>query len=79
MKEELRKLDTITAQVDYLVKNRIETLDNLLLARKTIQSELDTLTELRTKLQNKICRTSPAEKEQLRAEKQAVTAQITAC
>ena len=79
MKEELRKLDTITAQVDYLAKNRIETLNDLLSARKTIQSELDTLTTQRTKLQNKIRRASPAEKERLRDEKQAVTAQITAC
>ena len=39
---------------------------------------MDTLTEQRTKLQNKIRRASPAEKEQLRAEKQAVTARITA-
>ena len=79
MKEELRKLDTITAQVDYLAKNRIETLDDLLSARETIQSELDTLTAQRTKLQNKIRRASPAEKERLRAEKQAVTEKITVC
>ena len=79
LKEELRKLDEITAQVDYLAKNRIETLDDLLSAREALQSEMDTLTGQRTKLQNRIRRASPAEKEQLRAEKQAVTAQITAC
>ena len=79
LKEELRKLDEITAQVDYLAKNRIETLGDLLSARETLQSEMDALTEQRTKLQNKIRRASPAEKERLRAEKQAVTAQITAC
>lgn len=79
MREELRKLDEITAQVDYLAKNRIETLDDLLSARKTIQSELDTLTDQRKRLQNKIRRASPAEKEQLRAEKQAVTEKITVC
>jgi len=39
MKEELRKLDEITAQVDYLAKNRIETLDDLLSARETVQRE----------------------------------------
>ena len=49
MKEELRKLDEITAQVDYLVKNRIESLDDLLSAREALQSELDTLTSQRTK------------------------------
>lgn len=79
MKEELRKLDTITAQVDYLAKNRIETLDDLLSARETIQSELDTLIDQRTKLQNKIRRASLAEKERLWGEKQAITAQISAC
>ena len=40
---------------------------------------MDTLIEQRTKLQNKIRRASPAEKERLRAEKQAITAQISAC
>ena len=79
MKEELRKLDEITTQVNYLAKNRIETLDDLLSAREAIQGELDTLTAQRTKLQNKIRRASPAEKERLRAEKQAVTEKITVC
>ena len=79
MKEELRKLDEITAQVDYLAKNRIETLDDLLSARETVQQEMDALTEQRKRLQNKIRRASPAEKEQLRAEKQSVTAKITDC
>ena len=79
LKEELRKLDEITAQTDYLAKNRIETLDNLLSARETLQSELNMLTEQRTKLQNKIRRASPAEKEQLRKEKRVLIAQITAC
>ncbi len=65
--------------MDYLAKNRIETLYGLLSARKAIQSEMDTLTKQWIKLQNKIRRASPAEKERLRAEKQAVTAQITAC
>lgn len=40
---------------------------------------MDTLTAQRTKLQNKIRRASPAEKEQLRDEKLAITDQITAC
>lgn len=79
MREELRKLNEITAQVDYLVKNRIETLDDLLSARETVQWEMDTLTDQRKRLQNKIRRASPAEKKRLRAEKQAITSQITAC
>lgn len=79
MKEELRKLDEITAQTNYLAKNHIETLDELLSAREAIQNEMETLTDQRRQLQNKIRRASPAEKERLRAEKQSVTAQITAC
>ena len=79
MREELRKLDEITAQTDYLAKNHIETLDELLSAREAVQNEMETLTSQRTKLQNRIRRASPAEKERLRAEKQAVTAKITAC
>ena len=79
LKEELRKLDEITAQVDYLAKTRIETLDDLLSAREALQGEMDELTNQRKYLQNKIRRASPAKKEELRAEKQAVTAQITAC
>lgn len=79
MREELRKLNEITTQVDYLVKNRIETLNDLLSTRETVQWKMDTLTSQRTKLQNRIRRASPAEKEQLRAEKRVVTAQITVC
>lgn len=79
MKEELRKLDEITAQVGYLAKNHIETLDDLLSARETVQREMDALTEQRKQLQNKIRRASPDEKEQLRAEKQVITAKIIAC
>lgn len=77
IKEELRKLDEITAQVDYLAKNRIETLGDLLSARETVQREMNALTKQRKRLQNKIRRSSPAEKEQLRVEKQAVTSKIS--
>ena len=56
-----------------------QTLADLLSAREAIHSEMDTLTDQRKRLQNKIRRASPAEKERLRAEKQAVTAQITVC
>ena len=79
MQEELRKLDEIIAQVDYLAENHIETLDDLLSARETILRELDTLTDQRTKLQNKIRRAPSAEKERLWGKKQAITAQISVC
>lgn len=79
LKEDLRKLDQITAQVDYLAKNKIETLDELLLDRQAIQSNMENLVSQRRRLQNKIRRAEAAEKERLRAEKQGITEQISQC
>lgn len=79
LKEDLRKLDQITKQVEYLAKNKIETVDELLSNRQTIQNELENLIFQRRQLQNKIRRAKPAEKEKLQKEKQGVTAQITTC
>ena len=45
--------------------------------RKRLQGEMDKLIAYRTKLQNKIRRASPAEKETLRREKSGVTERIT--
>lgn len=77
MKEELRKLDEITAQVHYMSEHNISTIFDLHADREKNQSEMDRLTDYRRHLQNKIRRASPAEKETLRAEKQGVTEQIT--
>lgn len=79
LREDLRKLDQITAQVDYLAKNKIETLEELLLDRQAIQSKMENLVSQRRRLQNKIRRAEPAEKERLRAKKQEITEQITQC
>lgn len=59
-------------------KYGIETFDDLYADREKMQSEMDKLIAYRTKLQNKIRRASPAEKEILREEKSKVTEQITA-
>ena len=56
----------------------IETLDDLYADRKKIQWDMDALIARRTKLQNRIRRATPAEKETLRQEKAGVTEQITA-
>ncbi|MEY8391544.1 relaxase/mobilization nuclease domain-containing protein [Lachnospiraceae bacterium 45-W7] len=77
MKEELRKLDEITAQVRYMSKHNISTLSDLHADRDRNQAEMDRLTDYRRHLQNKIRRASPAEKETLRAEKNGITEQIT--
>ena len=59
-------------------KYGIETFDDLYADRDRLRGEMDKLVAYRTKLQNKIRRASPAEKETLREEKSKVTEQITA-
>ena len=78
LKEDLRKLNELSAQVRYMGKYGIETLDDLYADREEIQRNMDALITRRTKLQNKIRRAIPAEKETLRQEKAGVTEQITA-
>ena len=78
LKEDLRKLEALSEQVRYMGKYGIETFDDLYADREKLQGEMDRLIAYRTKLQNKIRRASPAEKETLREEKSKVTEQITA-
>ena len=77
LKEDLRKLDELSQQVRYMSKYGIETFDDLYADREKIQRDMDTLIARRTKLQNRIRRATPAEKETLRQEKAGVTEQIT--
>ena len=76
LKEDLKKLDEISEQVRYMGKYGIETFDDLYADRAKIESDMSRLIEARTKLQNKIRRATPAEKERLRKEKTGVTARI---
>lgn len=62
----------------YMSKYGIETFDDLYADRDKLQSEMDKLIAYRTKLQNKIRRATPAEKEVLREEKSKVTEQVAA-
>ena len=78
LKEDLRKLDELSQQVRYMGKYGIETINDLYADREKIQRDMDTLIARRTKLQNRIRRAVPAEKETLRQEKVGVTDQITA-
>lgn len=77
LKEDLRKLDELSKQVRYMGKYNIETINDLYADRKNIEGSMERLTQTRTKLQNKIRRASPAEKEVLREEKAKVTEQIS--
>ena len=77
LKEDLRKIQEISAQVRYMTEQNIETLEDLHADKDKIQSKMNVLVDTRRRLQNKIRRASPAEKEVLRAEKAEVTARIT--
>jgi len=72
-----QKLDELSQQVRYMGKYGIETFDDLYAEREKLQRDMDALITRRTKLQNKIRRATPAEKETLRQEKAGVTEQIT--
>lgn len=77
LKEDLKKLEEFSEQVRYMSKYGIETIEDLYADREKLQAEKDKLIACRTKLQNKIRRASPAEKETLRKEKSGVTEKIT--
>ena len=77
LKEDLRKLDELSQQVRYMGKYGIETFDDLYAEREKLQRDMDALIVRRTKLQNRIRRAAPAEKETLRQEKAGITEQIT--
>lgn len=77
LKENLRKLEILSEQVRYMGKYGIDTFDDLYADRDKLQGEMEKLITYRTKLQNKIRRASPAEKETLREEKSGVTKRIT--
>lgn len=76
MKEELQKLDSLDAQLRYMVANKIETLDDLHADLTATEAELEKQEDIRRKLQNKIRRATPEKKEEYRAEKAKVTETI---
>ena len=76
LKQDLRYLDQLTEQVDYMAAFRIETMEDLYADRSRVQEDLDRLIRKRTKIQNRIRRAEPEEKAQLRLEKSQVTDQI---
>lgn len=76
LRADLRKLDEITAQVDYMAKFGIHSTDDLMADRRNLTEQIGILTQQRTRLQNKIRRAAPEEQEALRMEKAAVTEQI---
>ena len=77
LKEDLRKLDSLIQQTDYMAQNRIETIEDLYADRERVTAEIDSLAEERRKLQNKIRHADPEAKEQLQKEKAGITTRIS--
>ena len=70
-------MDSMDAQLRYMVSNKIETLDDLPADLSATEAELAKQENIRRKLQNKIRRATPEKKEEYRAEKAKVTEAIT--
>ena len=77
LKEDIRKMEELSKQAQYLGAKGIETFDDLYSDRDKLQKEMDELIQYRTKLQNKIRRAKPEYKEDIREEKTKVTKRIT--
>lgn len=77
LKEALQWCDQVSKQVRYMADHGIETMEDLMAARNTAQSEFDQLVADRDKLRNKIRRASPEDKAILRSQKAILTAKIT--
>ena len=77
LKEALQWCDQVSKQVRYMADHGIETMENLMAARNTAQSEFDQLVADRDKLRNKIRRASLEDKVILRGQKAILTAKIT--
>lgn len=77
LKEAVRKLDEITAQVTYMSVRKINTLEELYADRELTEKALTVLCEQREKLRNKIRRALPEDKETLRKDKAELTEKIT--
>lgn len=77
LKQELRKLDQYTAELDYMDRHCVNTLDDLYFDRQDLEGRLNDLTAQRTKLQNKIRRAAPEDKTSLRKQKSLLTAEIS--
>lgn len=78
LREELRKLDRYIAQLDYLTKTGIETIDELQMDIARLEADLEALSAQRTALYNQMRRASEERLAALRKERDAVSAKIAA-
>lgn len=77
LRDDLRKLDALSRQTVLLMKNKIETPEQLAAFITDKDSEMERLCAERTELNNHIRRITPDEAEELRARRTDLTAQIT--
>lgn len=77
LRDDLRKLDTFSLQTVLLMKNKIETPEQLAAFITDKDSEMERLCAERTGLNNHLRRAAPEEAEELRAHRTDLTAQIT--
>ena len=77
LRDDLRKLDTFSRQTVLLMKNKIETPEQLAAFITDKYSEMERLCAERTGLNNHLRRAAPEEAEELRARRTDLTAQIT--
>ena len=74
--EDIRKMDEISAQTQYMGISNSDTLEDLYEDRKNIEIEMEYLNERRNKLRNMMRRASPEEKELLREDIRNITAKL---
>ncbi len=73
---EMQKLDKYIKQYEFMAANKIETVDELFSFVRESQQKMDELISRRKKLDNKIRRAAPAEKEKHKAERRELSGKI---
>ena len=74
--EDIRKMDEISAQTQYMGSNNIDTIEDLYKDRKNIEIEMEYLNERREKLRNMLRRAKPEEKDILRENIRGITEKL---
>lgn len=78
IREELRKMENLDKQTRFLADHHIETIEDLHSLLADVEQKMQELIFKREKLQNKMRRAEPEEKEEYRQQKQQITQKITA-
>lgn len=76
IKEDIRKMDEISAQAKYMSRNDIRTMEDLLTDREKLAGEIKDLSSERTKIYNKLRRAKPEDIPVLRARRDDLSKRI---